>query len=44
MPENLEQQLKPEELADLFAFLTLDKPPQDPGAKRIPGTPERRQD
>ncbi len=26
MPENLEQQLKPEEIADLFAFLALDKP------------------
>ena len=28
MPENLEQQLKPEEIADLFAFLALDKPPE----------------
>lgn len=37
MPENLEQQLKPEELADLFAFITLDKPPEDPGARRLPG-------
>ncbi|HWB07851.1 MAG TPA: PVC-type heme-binding CxxCH protein [Pirellulales bacterium] len=26
MPENLEQQLKPQEIADLFAFITLDKP------------------
>jgi putative heme-binding domain-containing protein len=41
MPENLEQQLKPEELADLFEFLVLDKPPQDPTARRIAGAPER---
>jgi hypothetical protein len=26
-------------LADLFAFLALDKPPDDPGAKLIPGAP-----
>jgi putative heme-binding domain-containing protein len=37
MPENLEQQLKPKELADLFAFITLDKPPDDPKARRLPG-------
>jgi putative heme-binding domain-containing protein len=39
MPENLEQQLKPEELTDLFAFLALDKPPADPNARWIPGAP-----
>jgi len=39
MPEELEKQLKSQELADLFALLTLDKPPQDPTAKRLPGTP-----
>ena len=39
MPEDLEKQLKPQELADLFAFLTLDKPPTDPAARPIPGTP-----
>jgi putative heme-binding domain-containing protein len=39
MPENLEKQLKPQEIADLFAFLYLDKPPSDPTAKRIPGAP-----
>jgi putative membrane-bound dehydrogenase-like protein len=39
MPEGLEKQLKPQEIADLFAFLTLDKPPTDRTAKRIPGTP-----
>lgn len=38
MPEGLENQLKPEEWADLFAFLTLDRPPHDPEARRISGT------
>ncbi len=36
MPEGLEKQLKPDELADLFAFLRLDKPPADPLAKPLP--------
>jgi putative heme-binding domain-containing protein len=40
MPEGLEKQLKPREIADLFAFLCLDKPPSDPAAKKIPGTPK----
>lgn len=39
MPEGLERQLKPQEIADLFAFLTLDGPPSDPKARYIPGTP-----
>jgi hypothetical protein len=39
MPENIEKQLKPQEIADLFAYLCLDKPPSDPTAKRIPGAP-----
>ena len=39
MPEGLEAQVTPNELADLFAFLTLDKPPADPTARPIPGTP-----
>jgi putative heme-binding domain-containing protein len=39
MPEGIEKQLKPQEIADLFAFLTLDKPPHDRTAKRIPGAP-----
>src|SRR5262249_47214286 len=39
MPEGIEKQLKPKEIADLFAFLVLDKPPDDPAAKHIPGTP-----
>lgn len=38
MPEDLEKQLKPRELADLFAFITLDKPPDDPDAHRLPGS------
>ncbi len=38
MPEDLEKQLKPRELADLFALLTLDKPPDDPQARRLPGS------
>jgi putative heme-binding domain-containing protein len=36
MPEELEKQLPPQELADLFAFITLDKLPSDPTAKRLP--------
>lgn len=39
MPEGLETQLTPEELTDLFAFLVLDRPPSDPEAKYLPGTP-----
>ncbi len=37
MPEQLERQHTPQELADLFAYITLDKPPGDPTAKRLPG-------
>ena len=37
MPEGVEVQLSPQEIADLFAFITLDKPPADPTAKPIPG-------
>jgi putative heme-binding domain-containing protein len=40
MPEGIEKQLKEQEIIDLFAFLTLDKPPSDPTAKPIPGTPK----
>ncbi len=39
MPEGFEAQLKAGELADLFAFLTLDKAPGDPEARSLPGTP-----
>lgn len=37
MPEDLEKQLKPGEIADLFAFITLDKPPSDSSARQLPG-------
>ncbi len=45
MPEDLERQLAPQELADLFAFLLLDRPPGDPRARLLPGfkTPEPRE-
>jgi putative heme-binding domain-containing protein len=36
MPEGLEKQLQPQEIADLFAFITLDKHPEDPQARPIP--------
>ena len=36
MPEGIEKQLTPQEIADLFAFITLDKHPDDPAARRIP--------
>lgn len=39
MPEGMEKQLTPQEWADLFAFLCLDRPPGDPKAKKIPGSP-----
>lgn len=45
MPEDLERQLAPQELADLFAFLLLDRPPGDPRARLLPGftTPKPRE-
>jgi putative heme-binding domain-containing protein len=39
MPEGIETILDREELADLFAFLALDRPPSDPQARPIPGSP-----
>lgn len=39
MPEGLEKQINPKEMADLFGYLILDKPPEDPKAKKIPGAP-----
>src|SRR5207244_4259928 len=39
MPEDVEKQLQPQEIADLFAYLCLDRPPEDPKARKIPGTP-----
>ena len=40
MPEGVEKQLTPPELADLFALLTLDKSPSDPNATRLAGVYE----
>ncbi len=37
MPEGLEKQLQPQELADLFAYLVLDRPPEDSNARFLPG-------
>jgi len=42
MPEGIEKQYKAQELADLFAYLMLDKPPTDPTARLIPGSPKFR--
>jgi len=39
MPEGLEASLDRKDLSDLFAFLSLDKPPTDATAKLIPGAP-----
>ncbi len=39
MPEGLERQMQPQDIADLFAYLTLDRPPDDPKARQISGTP-----
>jgi putative heme-binding domain-containing protein len=39
MPEGVETLLEKRDLADLFAFLALDKHPSDPTAKPIPGAP-----
>src|SRR4030095_11778989 len=40
MPEGIETLLDRKDLADLFAFLALDKPPTDTAAKLIPRAPE----
>ena len=37
MPDSFDTQLTPQEIADLCAFLSLDKPPSDPAAKALPG-------
>jgi len=39
MPEGIESLLDKKDLSDLFAFLSLDKPPADSTAKPIPGAP-----
>jgi putative heme-binding domain-containing protein len=41
MPEGIESILDPKDLADLFAYLALDRSPTDPAAKPIPGSPPR---
>jgi putative heme-binding domain-containing protein len=40
MPEGIEKLFPEKELADLFAFLALDRHPGDPAARPIPGAPE----
>lgn len=42
MPEQLEKQITPQELADLFSYIALDKPPTDPSAKYLPGYPRQK--
>jgi len=37
--EDLEKQLRPQEIVDLLAYLSLDRSPEDMNAKKIPGTP-----
>jgi hypothetical protein len=39
MPEGIESQLSPQELADLFALLTLEKAPGASDNATISGTP-----
>jgi putative heme-binding domain-containing protein len=39
MPEGIEAALDRHDIANLFAFLSLDRPPDEPAAKRIPGSP-----
>lgn len=41
MPEGLEEQMTREEMADLFALLSLEQPPQAADNQVIAGTPER---
>jgi putative heme-binding domain-containing protein len=40
MPEQLEKQLSPQEIVDLFAFLSLDKHPSDKTARMLAGSGE----
>lgn len=39
MPEGLERQLSSQELADLMAYLALDRPPEDPAGRLLDGAP-----
>jgi len=38
MPEGLEKQIQPQEMRDLFAYITLDKPPEDAEARLLIGS------
>jgi len=40
MPEQLEKQLTPQEIVDLFAYISLDKPPSDKTASKLAGSGE----
>lgn len=40
MPDGIENQMTAQELADLFALLTLESPPNSPTNAKIQGTPE----
>jgi hypothetical protein len=40
MPEGIESQMTPQELADLFALLSLEKTPGTQGNSTISGTPD----
>lgn len=40
MPDGIENQMTAQELADLFALLTLESPPSSPTNAKIQGTPE----
>ncbi len=40
MPEELEKLIEPQEMADLFAYLALDLPPDDPDTRLLPGAPD----
>jgi len=42
MPEEIEKLMTPQELADLFAYLSLDRPPEDSEAKILPGAPAQK--
>ena len=41
MPEGLEAQMTQQEMADLFALLSLEQPPEAADNQVIAGTPER---
>jgi putative heme-binding domain-containing protein len=42
MPDQLEKQVTPQELADLLSFLAHDRHPSDPEARLLPGAPTPR--